>query len=112
MRDDQEGRRHAGSDHEEDLHHRDLIVPFSLVQTDDPQNPLDPPDPNPYSNFFHFMGGLKICENQWLMQKRIEEGLVSSSSSLYIFFFLPPLLLSHPPHSSIDALAVGGARAP
>jgi len=59
VRDDQEGRRHAGSDHEEDLHRRDLLVPFSLVQTDDPQNPLDPPDPNPYSNFFHFMGGLK-----------------------------------------------------
>ena len=36
-----------------------FLFPFSLVQTDDPQNPLDPPDPNPYSNFFHFMGGLK-----------------------------------------------------
>ena len=36
-----------------------FLFPFSLVQIDDPQNPLDPPDPNPYSNFFHFMGGLK-----------------------------------------------------
>ena len=30
VRDDQEGRRHADSDHEEDLHRQDLLVPLLL----------------------------------------------------------------------------------